>query len=355
MPTYTTQEIAAQVQGELIGPADLSIRGAETLELAQPGQLTFIGDIKYAPAWTASRASAALLDQSIALTDPGPGRAFIRVANADLAMALVLDLLAPPRVRPAAGVHPSAVIDPTAQIGAGVAIGAHCYVGAGVRIADETILHPNVTILDECTVGPRCEFYPGVVLRERCTIGARCIFHAGAVIGADGFGYRPAPGGRGLIKITHIGTVTIGNDVEIGANACVDRGKFSATVIGDGTKLDNLVQIGHNCRIGRACVFSGQVGLAGSVTVGDGVMMGGKVGVRDHLTIGNRVKIAGYAAIMEDIPDGQVWAGYPAQERRGALREHLAVRKLPALIEKVEHWLASSGGPPQDGASGPSR
>ncbi len=343
MPTLSLKDIATHVGGKIVGNPSLIITGAETLDLAQPGDITFIGDAKYLAAWPGSRASAALIDEKLN-DEPGEGRALVKVKNADLAMAQLLDLLAPPAIKPAIGVHPSAIVDPSARLGANVRIGPMCVVGANVVLNDEVILHAHVTVLDECAIGAGTEIFSGVVIRERCTLGRRCILHPNVVIGADGFGYRPAPGGKGLLKITHIGSVIIGDEVEIGAGSCVDRGKFSATIIGDGCKIDNQCQIAHNCRLGRCVLLAGQVGLAGSVTVGDGVMMGGRVGVRDHVTIGAGAKIMGYAAVMDDIPAGETWGGYPAQEKRLALREHLAVRKLPDVMKKVEAMLGDKVG-----------
>lgn len=336
MPPITTAQIAQHVQGHLDGPSDLILTGAETLELATAEQLTFIGDAKYARLWPQSKAVAALIDRSIDL-QPGPGRALIRVPQVDLAMALVLDLMAPQVIKPAEGIHASAWVDPSAQVGKHVSIGAQVYVGAQARIGDGAVLHPGVCVLDHATIGPNTILHSGVVIRERCQLGARCILHANVVIGADGFGYRPStdPVRPGLVKITHIGNVVIGDDVEIGAGTCIDRGKFSATTIGSGTKIDNLCQIGHNCRIGRSCILCGQVGLAGSVIVGDGATLGGKVGVRDHLTIGAGAKVAAMSALMTDVPPGETWAGYPAQEIKISSREILALRQLPDLLRKL--------------------
>ena len=177
--------------------------------------------------------------------------------------------------------------------------------------------------------GPGCELYPGVVIRERCELGARCTLHANAVIGADGFGYRPAPDGRGVIKIPQIGIVRLGNDVEIGASTCIDRAKFSATVIGDGTKIDNLCQIAHNCVVGRGCVIAGQAAIAGSVTMGDGVVIGGNASSVTTSRSATAPSIAGGAAVTEDVPAGETWAGYPAHARAtAALREYAAMRRM---------------------------
>ena len=227
------------------------------------------------------------------------------------------------------------MIAESATIGSGVAVGPYCVIGRDVTIGDGTALHGRVSIMDRCTVGSACELFPGVVLREDSQVGEQTMIHANAVIGSDGFGYTPSADGRQIIKIPHLCGVTIGAYVEIGAGTCIDRGKFSPTTIGDGTKIDNMCQIGHNARIGRGCLIAGQAGLAGSVTIGDGVQLGGNVGVRDNVSIGDGAQIAAYAAVMEDVPAGAAYGGYPAQEIRQALREVAAVRKLPDLIKQL--------------------
>ncbi|MCK4821889.1 UDP-3-O-(3-hydroxymyristoyl)glucosamine N-acyltransferase, partial [bacterium] len=174
------------------------------------------------------------------------------------------------------------------------------------------------------------------VLRERCQIGNKCIIHPNVTIGADGFGYRPADDGKSLVKIPQIGTVIVGDDVEIGAGSCIDRGKFSATSIGNGTKIDNLVQIGHNCRIGRSCVIAGMTGVSGSVTIGDGVIIGGGVGIKDHVTIGNGARIGGKSGVISDVAPGQTVIGFPAGEYKKTLRQWAALKKLPDLYKLVK-------------------
>lgn len=337
---YTAGEMATHVGGQLLGDGKLLVRGVEAIDQAGPGQLTFIGNAAFARRWPQSQASAALVEASVqreAQLTPGDGQALIVVGNADLAMAAALALFAPPTPRPAPGAHASAVVDPSAELGDGACVGPQVLIGPRVRIGAGCVIHGRVTILDDSVVGPGSELWPGVVIRERCEIGAACILHPNVVIGADGFGYRPSddPKRPGLVKIPQIGTVRIGDDVEIGAGSCVDRGKFSATAIGDGTKIDNLCQIGHNCRIGRCCILAGQTGLAGSVTLGDGVIVGGKVAIRDHVTIGPGVHLAACSAVMDDVPAGETWGGYPAREARVALREHAAMRKLPDLLKEL--------------------
>ena len=234
------------------------------------------------------------------------------------------------------GIHPSAVIHATAEIAEGASIGAGCYVGPGASIDEGVLLYPNVTVMDDSTIGAGTVIWPGTVVRERCSIGARCILHSNVTIGADGFGYRPSADGRGLVKIPQIGTVTIGNAVEIGSGSCVDRGKFSSTVLGDGTKIDNQVQIAHNCRLGRCCVMAGQSGLAGSVTLGDGVMIGGGARVKDHVTIGDGVKLGGNTTVISDIEPGRTLLGTPADDFGKTLKQCAALKQLPDLMKRIK-------------------
>jgi UDP-3-O-[3-hydroxymyristoyl] glucosamine N-acyltransferase len=334
MKTVTIAAINQAVNGTLAGNPAIAITGVEQITDAAPGQLTFIGDKKYAKLWGTSRASAAIVAERLAL-EPGEGRALVRVPDADLALAQVLEMFASPPPQCAPGIHPAAVVDPTAEIGEDAAVGAGCYIGPRVVIGPGSRLYPNVTVLDDSVIGADTVIWSGTVIRERCRIGSHCILHPNVTIGADGFGYRPAPDGRGLVKIPQIGTVVIGDAVEIGANTCVDRGKFSATVIGDGTKLDNLVQIGHNCKLGRSCALSGQCGLAGSVTVGDGVVMGGRVGVRDHVTIGAGAKLGGHTGVAGDVAPGATLLGTPADDARKTMQQWAAIRQLPDLIKEL--------------------
>ena len=231
--------------------------------------------------------------------------------------------------------HATAVVDATAEIAADVTIGAGCYVGPRVVIGAGTILYPNVTVLDDSSIGSGTVIWSGTVVRERCRIGHSCIIHPNVTIGADGFGYRPSPDGRGLVKIPQIGTVTIGDDVEIGAGSCVDRGKFSTTVVGDGSKIDNLVQIAHNCQLGRSCVMAGQSGLAGSITLGDGVIMGGGSRVKDHCTVGSGAKLGGNATALADVEPGATILGTPAQEYRQTIKQWAALKQLPDLLKRI--------------------
>jgi UDP-3-O-[3-hydroxymyristoyl] glucosamine N-acyltransferase len=221
----------------------------------------------------------------------------------------------------------------SAEIGEGVAIAPNVFVGERVRLGSRSILYPGVYVGDETVIGEDCVLYPNVVVRERVRLGNRVIIHAGSMIGSDGFGYRWD--GQRHAKVPQIGTVVIEDDVEIGSCVCVDRAKFSATTIGRGTKIDNLVQVAHNVTTGPHCIVVGQAGMAGSVTLGTGVVLGGQVAVRDHVTMGDGSMAAGKAGVAEDVPPGQVVNGMPAIPHRQALREMAAQRRLPDLVVQV--------------------
>ncbi|MFV8359914.1 UDP-3-O-(3-hydroxymyristoyl)glucosamine N-acyltransferase [Flavobacterium sp. LS1P3] len=326
MKSYTIQEINEILKGEIVGNTFQSITAPEQLEAANESEISFIGNKKYEKFWSASKACVAVVNEDISI-EPGEDRAFIKVKNADLAMSQVLELFAPPTPLFTIDIHPTAVIDSTATICNGVRIGAGCYIGPKVIIGDNTTIYPNVTILDECTIGKNTVIWSGTVVRERCHIGNDCIIHPNATIGADGFGFRPDPQ-RGLVKIPQIGNVIIGNNVEIGANSCVDRGKFSSTVLGDGCKIDNLVQIGHNSKLGKFCIMAGNSGLAGSVTLGNGVIIGGSASIKDHTTIGDGAIVGAGSGVTGDIPAGKTMLGYPAVEARDALKQWAILKRL---------------------------
>jgi len=332
MKSYSILEINEVLKGVILGTTDQKITAPEQLELANCSEISFIGNKKYEKFWGTSKAAVAVVNEDISI-EPGLNRAFIKVKNADLAMSQVLKLFAPPMPLFVCEIHPTAVVDKTAVIGNGVRIGAGCYIGPNVVLGDNTTLYPNVTIFDDCTIGNNTIIWSGAVIRERCHIGNDCILHPNATIGADGFGFRPCPE-TGLAKIPQIGNVVIGNSVEIGANSCVDRGKFSSTVIGDGCKIDNLVQIGHNSRLGRFCLMAGNSGLAGSVTLGDCVVIGGSASIKDHTTIGDGAIVGAGSGVIGDIPAGKAMLGYPAVEARVALKQWAILKRLANFSKK---------------------
>jgi UDP-3-O-[3-hydroxymyristoyl] glucosamine N-acyltransferase len=340
VPSYTTADLAERVHGELKGRSDLGIDGVNALKDASERQITFITDETHAGLWGQTRAAAAVITDGIDASGHDPSaRALIVVPSASLAMIELLQLFAPPPLRPDTGVHPTAWVHPDASTGQDVRIGPHVSVERGASIGDRVVLHGGVRIYAEAHIGDDSILHANTVVRERCRLGRRVITHQNVSIGADGFGFEPAPDGSGLLRVPQIGNVEISDDVEIGAGSCIDRAKFGTTVIGAGTKIDNLVQIAHNCRIGRSCVIAALAGLAGSVTVGDGTSIGGAVAIAPHVTIGSGVSIGACSGVMRDIPAGQTCLGTPATEARDALRQAAALQRLPGWMREVSRRL----------------
>lgn len=342
---HTSGALAERLGAALAGPPGLPIDGLETIERAGPRHLTFIRSAEFARLWPASTAGAALVSRGIEVPGHDPARrALLVVPDADLALIRALEAFASRPAPPAPGVHETARVSPSAALGPGVSIGPFCAVGPDSHIGAGSTLLAGARIGRAVRIGERSTIHANTVILDRCTIGNDCIIHSGVVIGGDGFGFRPSADGRSLVKIPHIGTVEIGDDVEVGANSCIDRGKFGATIIGSGTKIDNLVQIAHNCRIGRNCIICGLCGLAGSVTLGDGAMLGGQVGIADNSTIGAGARLGAMSGVKGVIPPGESWVGAPArpaseQKRNwaasGRLAEHIrTLRRLEAIIDR---------------------
>jgi UDP-3-O-[3-hydroxymyristoyl] glucosamine N-acyltransferase len=331
MTSYSISEINTIIKGELVGDTTEQIVGPEEIKKAGSNQITFIGNNKFLKYWKDSKSCAALVGLHTTI-EPGNNRAFIKVKNVDLAMTKILALFNPPTPVFENNIHPTAVIHDTAKIGQGTKIGANCYIGKDVELGENVTLYPNVCVFDETIIGKNTTIWSGTIIRERCIIGSNCILHTNVSIGADGFGYKPSEDGRGLVKIPHIGNVIIGHFVEIGANSCVDRGKFSATFIGDGCKIDNLVQIAHNSTMGKSCIMAGHSGLAGSVTLGDGVVIGGSASIKDHTTIHSGVTVGAGSGVINDIEPGKTVLGYPAQDARSMLKEWAAIRQFMKTI-----------------------
>lgn len=319
-------EIAQLVEGKLDGDAGRSVSSIETLERAGPEALSWLGDAKYTAQLAASRAGVVLVP--IDCVAPASIVA-VRVRDPDLALCRVLERMAPQPPQVEAGVHPSALVAATAVVD-GAAIGPNVVIGAGARIGSGTQLHAGVYVGTDSVIGRGCVLWPNVVVRERCTIGDRVVIHASTTIGADGFGYLFRDGAHR--KVPQVGTVQIDDDVEIGANCCVDRAKSGVTRIRSGVKIDNLVQIGHNCDIGEHCVLVAQVGVSGSVTIGRYCVLAGQAGVADHLTLGSGVRVGAQAGVAQDVADREQLLGSPARDSRAYLKQDFALRRLPELL-----------------------
>ena len=333
MFTLTTGELAAKLGAELEGDPDVALHGVADLRAAGAGQVSFAGSPKYLPAAAASGAAAVIVPQGAAIASPKP--VLLRAANVDAAFAAACALFAPsPVVRPR-GVHPLALVSPEAKLGANVSIGAFAVVEAGAEIGAGTTLYPQTYVGHAAVLGADCLLYPFASVRERCRLGARVILHNGAVIGSDGFGYAvDAQGVR--TKIPQTGIVVLEDDVEIGANATVDRARFGETRIGKGTKVDNLVMIAHNCVIGEHSVLCSQVGLAGTTTLGKHVICAGQAGLAGHLTVGDGAVIGAQAGVPSDLPGGQMYLGAPAVPRLEFGKSLAHVAGLPKLKEHVK-------------------
>ncbi len=333
--SFTVSDLARRLGAAIEGPDSIVVDGLNALDLAGPTDISFIGSDSYAARWVESKAVAAAVTLGVEV--PGHDaahRALLRVPNADLALAELLTLFAPVVAPATPGIHPDATIDPTALIDPTATIGARVTVGAGTQIGARTILETGVNIAEDVVVGDDCTIRAGVVIRERCVLGHRVSIHPNSVIGSDGFGYRP-DGRGGMQKLVHIGIVEIHDDVEIGACSTIDRAKFGKTVIGAHTKIDNLVQIGHNVRIGRCCVLASQTGLAGTVVLEDYCQLGAKAGVADHRHVGKGARIAAMTGISKDVEAGAELVGAPAADRRQFWLMQAALRKLPELIKTV--------------------
>lgn len=330
-------DVAAAVGGTLVGDGEVRISGISSLDRAGPTDLSFLSGARYAPLLAECAAAAVLVTPELAEV---PGRCGNRVivAKPNEAMLSLLPKLYVMPERPFEGVHPSAVvaadavIDPTACIEAFTLIGAGAVIGRGAWIGPGCVVSDGVRVGADTRLVAQVTLYPGTEVGERTTL------HAGARIGGDGFGYVQQGGAHR--KVPHVGRCLIGNDVEIGTNSCVDRGSIDATVIGDGTKLDNMVHVGHNVRIGRACLLIAGVAIAGSVRIGDGVVLAGQVGVGGHVTIGDRAMIAAQGGVTSDVPAGETWGGFPARPQKQVMRGYAAMRRLPDLIKRMERLLA---------------
>jgi UDP-3-O-[3-hydroxymyristoyl] glucosamine N-acyltransferase len=330
----TAEAVAHLVGGELRGDASVRVVRVAALDRAGADELSFFANPRYAAEFEATRAGLVLVSPELA-DHAGPKHRII-VAKPPEAMLLVLPALYPPPPR-ATGIHPSAVIGRGAKLGKDVAIGAHSIIGENAVLGDRVVIGPLCDVGRDVTIGEDSHLVTSVTLYPGTMLGARVRLHAGVRAGSDGFGYVPTK--TGVQKIPHVGRCIIEDDVEVGANTTIDRGSIADTVIGAGTKLDNLVMIAHNVRLGRMCLIAAQSGIAGSTRLGDGCMIGGQVGVTGHLELGNNVKLGAGSGVMDDIPDGEMWSGAPARPQRDWLRATSAFYKLADRLREIERQL----------------
>jgi UDP-3-O-[3-hydroxymyristoyl] glucosamine N-acyltransferase len=324
----TVTELAGFLGGVVQGDGKAVISGLGTLEAAGPAELTFLANPRYASKVAETCAGAVLMA-------PGGeryGRTAIEVANPYLAFAKLLTLFYTTPHEPA-GVHPAAIVSDSAIIGEGASIYPGAIIGRNVSVGARTVIYPGAVLYDNATIGEDCTIHANAVIRERCRIGSRCIIQPGAVIGSDGFGY--APDGSGYYRIPQIGIVLLEDDVEIGANTCIDRAAIDVTRISRGTKLDNLVQVAHNCQIGEDCMIVSQVGISGSTKIGNHVTLAGQVGVAGHLTIGDNVLVGAQSGVPSSLPANAAYSGSPTMPHKEWLKSAMVVPRLPEMKKTV--------------------
>ncbi len=329
----TLKEIAEIVDGRLIGDGSVPISGVAGIKESKAGDITFVASSQYAKFIGASEASAFIMGDDLE-TKVGVGRNIILVKNAAQGYLKVASLFSPAREIPR-GIHPTAVVSEDVMLGEGVAISSFVYVGKGAVIDRDVTIYPFVYIGDDVRIGEGTTIYPHVTLYRGTVMGKRVTIHGGTVIGADGFGY--IWDGSRHAKIPQLGIVEIGDDVEIGANASVDRASLGKTVIGRGVKIDNLVQIAHNVSIGENSIIVSQVGIAGSAVIGNNVVLAGQAGVKDHAVVGNNVKAGGGTGITKDVPENSLIMGYPHLPHREWAKQQSYLKRLPRLFEKMKY------------------
>ena len=326
----TLDELASRVGGRVVGNGGVRIARVSTVEEAGDDALTFATSNVYLTAALASAAAAILVEESLA---GAAGKPLLVVENARHALAQLLAELKPRRPQ-GPFCHPSAAIEADADLAADVYVGPHAYIGRRATIGSGAVIGPGVYIGDDVSIGESVWIHARASIFPGTRIGNRVVLHAGCVIGSDGFGWAFVEDRSE--RIPQIGNVVLEDDVEIGANTCIDRAQTGSTRIGAGTKIDNLVQVGHNCRIGKHCVIAALTGLAGSTVIGDYVKVAGQVGFKGHVTVGSGVTIAGQSGVWKDVADGATVSGNPAHDHRDELRREVMIRKLPKLFDRVE-------------------
>ncbi len=333
MSLGTLADLARRVGGTVRGDSGLRIASIAAIDEADSGTLTFATTPAYLQAALKSRAAAIIVDEALVESMTDARKPLICVASARIAlMELLREFDRPRKCGPYRDA--SAIVEASAQVGEDVYIGPHVVVSRGAVVGDRTVLEAGTYVGQDARVGADAILHPHARILDECVAGDRVILQAGATVGSDGFGYVFVDGR--FERIPQVGNVVLGDDVEIGANTCIDRAQTGSTQIGDGTKIDNLCQVGHNCRIGRGVGMAAQTGLAGSTILGDYVLVGGQSGFKGHITIGSRVKIAAGARVWSNLPDDAFVSGTPARPHREDLRREVMLRDLPKLVARVE-------------------
>lgn len=331
----TLAELAALVDGQLVGDGRIAVSGVAPLREAGPGVITLIDRVERSEALCASKAAAAIVPRSF---QPN-GVPVILVDDVHKAFTQIVLRFRPVRPSQPVGISPLAVVSATAKVGRNVEIHPLCTIGDDVEIGDGTVIHAGSHIMSGVRIGPAVTIYPRVVLYENTVIGPRCVIHSGAVLGAHGFGYQCSEGRHQ--RSAQLGNVVIEADVEIGSGTTIDRGTYGSTIVGEGTKIDNQVMIAHNCRIGRHNMLCAQVGIAGSTTTGDYVVMAGQVGVRDHVHIGSKAVLGAMAGVINDVPEDARLVGIPATPEREQMIKQAALAKLPEMRRQLKQLQAA--------------
>lgn len=332
---FTAQQIADYLGGRIEGDPSARVKDFARIEEGRPETLTFLSNDKYEPFLYETLCSIALVKDDFVARETLPETlTLIRVPDSYAALAQLMQLAASFADPQPKNIDPLSLVHPTAKVGKDCYIGPYAIISEGVQIGDNCRIYPHTYIGRNCQIGNDCTLYPNVTLYHATEMGDRCIIHAGAVIGADGFGFAPTDGI--YEKIPQLGRVRLASDIEVGANSCIDRAAIGTTEVGKGSKIDNLVQLGHNSSIGEHTVIAAQVGISGSCHVGSHCLLGGQSGISGHLTIGDNVSLGGQTGILGNVPAGSVWQGTPGMPARDFLRSAVISRKLPQLLERIE-------------------
>jgi UDP-3-O-[3-hydroxymyristoyl] glucosamine N-acyltransferase len=326
--SYSLEKLAREIGGTVQGDGSIQISGVAPLDTAKEGEITFVTNPRYGKAVLGTKASVILCEKPF----PRVPKAFLLAPNPYAALAKMIPLFHP-QTLPAPGIRPGAWIDPTASVDPRACVADGVAVSAGAKVGARSVLFPGVFIGEKTVVGEDCILYPNVTVRGNCILGNRVILQPGVVVGSDGFGF--AKEGEHYLKIAQVGNVVLEDDVELGANTCVDRAVLGTTRIGKGTKLDNLIQVGHNVVIGEHTVMAALTAIAGSVRIGSHVVMGGQVAVSGHVKIGDNVTLAARTGVMEDLLEKGVYWGSPSSEMSSEMKNVAAYRQLPDLLKRI--------------------